>query len=179
MATLDNEDKRTLVKQYVKATGLLKGAWLVAGCSRSGFFDFLKENPAFREELEKIKRYSDPSLNANLIEAAHNAVEQNLLHGAFKKISDVNPETGKAELKRIIESGASKWAIEMILTQPSYTEAALNMIVSTQMKSIADDDTLSDDMKQAFFAFLADFRQQELIELIKRGKPVKDDLESR
>ena len=90
MAKLDNEDLRTLVKQHVKASGMLKDAWIVAGyADESGFFAYLNKHPDFHEELNKIKRFSDPTVTVDLVEKAMKAIDQNLTHGAFKKILDV------------------------------------------------------------------------------------------
>ena len=178
MAKLDNEDVRTLVKQYVKASGLLKDAWVISGyADESGFFAYLREHPEFHEELNKIKRFADPTVSINLVEMAMKAIEDNLQHGAFKKISDVNKQTGKSELTRTIQTGASKWAVELVLSQPKYTEAALKMIIASQVHSITHDDTWTDEQRKTLYEFLAKFKRQELLELIKNGVAVKDDIQ--
>jgi hypothetical protein len=178
MAKLDNEEVRTAVKHYVRAAGVLTDAWIIAGYkTRSGFTSYLEKHPDFHAELNDIKYFSDPSVNVALIKKAHQAVEMNLEHGAAKKISDRDPETGKMILNRVIQTGASKWAVEMVLRSPTVTETALKMVLASQIYEISRDPTLTTEVKTAFYHFLDRFKRLQLIELIQKGCPVKEDVE--
>jgi hypothetical protein len=177
MAKLDSPDIRTAVKQYVKASGVLTDAWIIAGYKhKSGFYAYLAKHPAFHAELNTIKHYADPAVNAALIAKAHQAVEMNLEHGAAKKISDRDPDTGNMVLNRVIQTGASKWAVELVLKSPTVTETALKMVIASQIYEITRDPALTTEVKSAFYHFLDRFKRQQLIELIQKGCPVKDDV---
>jgi len=191
MAKLDNEEVRTAVKHYVRAAGVLTDAWIIAGYkTRSGFTSYLEKHPDFHAELNDIKYFTDPSVNVALIKKAHQAVEMNLEHGTTKKISDRDPETGKMVLNRVIQTGASKWAIEMILKGPTVTETALKMVLATEVHALSRDQVLIDEIleivqdeetvnriKGCFYSFLDRFKRQQLIELIQKGCPVKEEIE--
>jgi len=177
-SALDNEEMRHAVKGFVQATGTLTDAWLLTTYKHaSSFFAYLEQHPDFHAELKHIKTQSDPTRRADLIQKAMDAVEQNLTHGSFKKLSLVNAETGKLELKSVTQTGASKWAVELMLNRQSVTEAALNMIVATQFKKLAGKKSITDEIKRVIFAFLQEFRRDELIELIKQGKRVSEEPE--
>lgn len=177
MARLDNEEVRTAVKQYVRAAGVFTDAWIVAGYkNESAFYTYLKAHPEFHQELKDIKYFSDPTVNVELIKKAHKAVVDNLEHGAYKQILDVNKETGKPELTRVIQSGASKWVIEMILKAPTVTEMALKLVLASIIHDLSRSD-ISDEMKAVFYAFLDSFKRRQLIELIQKGCPVKEEID--
>lgn len=177
MSKLDNEDVRTEVKHYVRAAGVLTDAYLVAGYKKpSAFYAYLKKHPEFHQELNDLKYYSDPSVNIAYIKKAHKALEDNLGHGAYKRISDMNPSTGKVELTRVIQSGASKWAVELILKAPTVTEMALKLVLASIIHDLSRSD-ISDEMKAVFYAFLDSFKRRQLIELIQKGCPVKEEID--
>ena len=176
MARLDNEEVRTAVKQYVKASGVFTDAWIVAGYkNESGFYTYLKANPTFHQELKDIKYFSDPSVNVALIKKAHKAVEDNLTLGAYKNIFEVDPETGKQLSLKHITSGASKWAVELILKAPSVTEIALKTVLASIVHDLSRSN-ITDEMKAVFYKFLDEFKRKQLIELIQKGCAVKEDV---
>ena len=177
MARLDNEEVRTAVKQYVKASGVFTDAWIVAGYkNESGFYTYLKANPTFHQELKDIKYFSDPSVNVALIKKAHKAVEDNLTLGAYKNIFEVDPETGKQLSLKRITSGASKWAVELILKAPSVTEIALKTVLASIVHDLSRSN-ITDEMKAVFYKFLDEFKRKQLIELIQKGCAVREDID--
>lgn len=174
---LDNDEIRTAVKHYVRAAGVFTDAWIVAGFkNESGFYTYLKKHPEFHQELKDIKYFSDPSVNVALIKKAHKALEDNLTLGAYKNIFEVDPETGKQLSLKRITSGASKWAVELILKAPTVTEMALKIILASLVHDLSRS-KISDEMKIVFYKFLDEFKRKQLIELIQKGCPVREEVE--
>lgn len=177
MARLDNEEIRAAVKHYVRAAGVFTDAWIVAGFkNESGFYTYLKAHPEFHQELKDIKYFSDPAVNVALIKKAHKALEDNLTLGAYKNIFEVDPETGKQLTLKRITSGASKWAVELILKSPTVTEMALKIILASLIHDLSRS-KISDEMKIIFYKFLDEFKRKQLIELIQKGCPVREEIE--
>jgi hypothetical protein len=175
MPYLDDVDVRNEVKKYVKATGMYKDAYIIAGYKdRSGFEKYLKKHPDFQKELQKIKHYSDLTTDAELIEGAYKAVRNNILHGTCRIIEDINPKTGEVTNKRTVKTGPSKWAIEKVNPPLLFVEEALKMVIASLVKSISDTQDLSEEIKQSFYRHLDKFHRDELISLVQRGKRLKD-----
>jgi hypothetical protein len=177
MAILDDDDTRRAVKEYVKASGLLKDAYIIAGYkSPSTFFAYLKKHPDFHAALKKIQRYSDPAIDPEIIEASYHAIRNNILHGSQRTTEDIDPDSGRIISRRVTNTGASKWAIEKINQPSSYVESALKMIIASLIHFVShrEDEDVTDEFRQVFFKILAEFKRNELIELIQKGKPVKE-----
>jgi hypothetical protein len=175
MAFLDDDDRRRLVKQYVKMSGMLKDAWIIAGYKgKDGFYAYLRQHPDFHEELKKIKRGSDPTLDAELIEAVNASLRNYALHGNHKVIEDIDPVSGKVISRKVIRSGTPKWVVDKITPELVGTEAALKLVLASLICYLAAETSLADAVKIEFYRVLDTFHRQELISLIQQGKFIKD-----
>ncbi len=174
---LNNPDIRKKVLAYILKEGVIAGAWLLAGVGKTTFSNYLKENPDFRAEVDDAIKFSDPAVFPKFRKKAVTALDNILTHGAFRKISEPNPETGKNELKRLIETGVPRWAIERIMFPDRPVESALNMVIASEQVALTESTDFTDAEKKRFFKFLLDFKRKELIELINHGIPVREDVE--